>query len=184
LTNALQLLGYKAIHFPHDSVTRAQLYYFFASELDCLSLSLLRETDAITDTPVCCVYKALDKAYPGSKFILTVRDKRSWLRSCRSFWLEELGPTLQAMPGGWLSQYLYVIHERLYGTTAYEEEAFSRAYDAYLADVRKYFRDRQQDLLVLDICGGEGWDKLAPFLDAPLPASRFPWLNRGDLPAA
>ncbi len=93
LTQALHLLGYKAIHFPHDSVTRAQVYHFFDSELQCLSLALLQEADAITDTPVCCLYKALDQAYPGSKFILTVREKHSWLRSCRSLWLEELEPS-------------------------------------------------------------------------------------------
>jgi Sulfotransferase domain/UDP-glucoronosyl and UDP-glucosyl transferase len=72
LTQALNILGYKAIHFPHDNVTRAELYRFFASGSGRLSLSLLQEADAITDTPACCVYKALDQGYPGSKFILTV----------------------------------------------------------------------------------------------------------------
>jgi hypothetical protein len=33
----------------------------------------------------------------------------------------------------------------------------------------------------MDISGGEGWEKLAPFLDVPLPAARFPWLNRNDV---
>jgi len=180
LTQALHLLGYKAIHFPHDSVTRAQVYHFFASELQCLSLALLQEADAITDTPVCCLYQALDQAYPGSKFILTVREKHSWLRSCRSFWVEQVEPYCRAMPASWLAQYSRVLHERLYGTQEYEQETFSRAYDAYTAEVREYFRERPQDLLVLDICGGEGWSKLAPFLEVPIPEAPFPWENRGN----
>ena len=180
LTQALHLLGYKAIHFPHDSVTRAQVYHFFASELQCLSLALLQEADAITDTPVCCLYQALDQAYPGSKFILTVREKHSWLRSCRSFWVEQVEPYCRAMPASWLAQYSRVVHERLYGTQEYEQETFSRAYDAYTAEVREYFRERPQDLLVLDICGGEGWSKLAPFLEVPIPEAPFPWENRGN----
>jgi hypothetical protein len=181
LTHALQLLGYKAIHFPHDSVTRTEVYRCLDSDAQCLSLALLQEADAITDTPVCCVYKALDKAYPGSKFILTVREKRSWLRSCRSFWLGELEPLCRALPESWLPQYLHVIHERLYGTQQYEEETFSRAYDAYTAEVREYFRERSQDLLIMDLCSGEGWSKLAPFLEVPLPETRFPWLNRHEM---
>ncbi len=86
------------------------------------------------------------------------------------------------MPESWLTQYLHVIHERLYGTQEYEEEAFSRAYDAYTAEVREYFRERPQDLLVLDICGGEGWSKLAPFLGKPIPEAPFPWNIGGRVP--
>jgi hypothetical protein len=181
LTQALHLLGYNAIHFPNDNVTRAQVYHCFASELQCLSLALLQEADAITDTPVCCLYQALDHAYPGSKFILTVREKHSWLRSCQRFWQEQVEPYCRAWPESGLAQYVRVIHERLYGTQDYEEETFSRAYDAYTAEVREYFRERPHDLLVLDICGGEGWSQLAPFLEVHLPETPFPWVNRGEM---
>jgi hypothetical protein len=41
-----------------------------------------------------------------------------------------------------------------------------------------HFRDRPEDLLILDICGGEeGWKELCSFLDAPLPHVPFPKSN-------
>jgi len=179
LTQALNILGYKAIHFPHDDVTRAELYRFFAVGSGRLSLALLQEANAITDTPVCCVFKALDQAYPGSQFILTVREKHAWLTSCRSFWLEQVEPYCREKPERWLAQYLRVIHERLYGRQDYEPETFSKAYDTYTAEVKEYFRERPQDLLILDICAGEDWSQLAPFLEVPIPETPFPWENRG-----
>ena len=37
-----------------------------------------------------------------------------------------------------------------------------------------YFSKREKDLLVLDICGGEGWEKLCKFLHVPVPNKKFP----------
>lgn len=177
LAKALSLLGYKALHFPDDKVTQKELYGFFASQSEFVSLSILKAYDAITDTPVCCLYKALDRSYPGSRFILTVRDKPSWLISCRSFWEEVVDFNYHEQPNNRLNKYIRFIHERLYGTQDYEPEAFSRAYDTYMAEVIEYFRDRPQDFLVLDICGGEGWSKLAPFCGAAIPGASFPFEN-------
>ena len=38
----------------------------------------------------------------------------------------------------------------------------------------EYFKDRPEDLLIIDICSGEGFSKLADFLDRPVPAAPFP----------
>ena len=38
----------------------------------------------------------------------------------------------------------------------------------------EHFKDRPEDLLIIDICSGEGFEKLAPFLDRPLPTQTFP----------
>ena len=37
-----------------------------------------------------------------------------------------------------------------------------------------FFKDRPDDLLVIDICSGEGFERLAPFLDRPVPTEAFP----------
>src|SRR5205085_2716068 len=78
LTQALELLGYRTVHGPADHVTQLEFYEFFATGSQGVHLSVLKEHDALTDAPVCCLYRALDKAYPGSKFILTIREKQSW----------------------------------------------------------------------------------------------------------
>ena len=178
LTQALQLLGYQAIHFPRDDVTRAEVYRFFASPSASLSLALLQQADALTDTPVCCLYKALDQAYPGSKFILTVREKQAWLASYQGHWRRY--PFLfSERPDGFLAHYSHFLNERLYGTQSADPEILSAAYDRYTAEVFEYFRDRPEDLLILDISSGQGWNELAPFLERAIPQIPFPWENRG-----
>ena len=63
LSAALTILGYRTVHYP---------------PLDRLR-ELLDDSDAATDTPVACSFRELDRQYPGSRFILTVRDPDSWL---------------------------------------------------------------------------------------------------------
>ena len=43
--------------------------------------------------------------------------------------------------------------------------------------VKEYFRNRPDDLLVMNICGGEGWEVLCLFLNKPIPSVPFPKLN-------
>ncbi len=43
--------------------------------------------------------------------------------------------------------------------------------------IKNYFKDRPDDLLVMNICDGDGWEVLCPFLDKPIPAVSFPHLN-------
>ncbi|HZU14651.1 MAG TPA: sulfotransferase [Chloroflexota bacterium] len=176
LTNALNWLGFSTVHYPEDETTRTEIYRHFSSGSNLIRLSLLDHCDALTDTPVCCIYKALDLSYPGSRFILTVRDKESWLRSRRKFAERWIAPRFKALGQDHpANAYTRFIGDRLYGPYDYDP---SRAFDAYYADAIAYFKDREDQFLLLNICGGEGWDKLAPFLGVKMPEVPFPWLNR------
>lgn len=176
LTIALQTLGHQALHFPSDGTTQSEIYAFFASETDSLRLTVADHYAAITDTPVCCTFKALDQAYPGSKFILTIRDKASWLASCENHWHKLLPHLFATMDPAW-TRYAQFINTRVYGIAHYDRDVFSEVYDMYHANVFHYFRHRLEDLLVLDICGGQGWEHLASWLGSPVPQSAFPVEN-------
>ena len=178
LTKALGLLGYKAVHFPADQITQAEFYPFFASKHESVNLTVLKSCDAITDTPVCCLYKALDVSYPGSKFILTIRTKDSWLRSCERYWRYILGPALEGDPDVARRNYIDFINEKVYGSCLFDWKRFSEVYDTYHAEAFEHFKARRTELLRLDICGGEGWSQLAPFLGATIPEIPFPHENR------
>jgi Sulfotransferase domain len=41
----------------------------------------------------------------------------------------------------------------------------------------EYFKDRSEELLVLNITAGEGWTKLCPFLNKQIPSVSFPRAN-------
>jgi hypothetical protein len=60
----------------------------------------------------------------------------------------------------------------------FDRPLFSAAYDRHHQDVLGYFRGREGDLLVLNICAGEGWERLSPFLGREVPQDPFPWENR------
>lgn len=176
LTSALGQLGFRALHFPADDVSRIQIMNFIAEGGDALRLPILRDLDAVTDTPVCATFDALDAAYPGSRFILTVRERQAWLESCRHYWTMGVEPLMRDQPGHPWTLYLEALSVRLYGGAHFNRERFSAAYDSYLARVRMHFRDRATDLLTLDICNGEGWEPLCGFLNLGTPDVEFPWM--------
>jgi len=178
LAHALGLLGYRSLHFPQDDRTREQVLAFLATGGDRLRLSVLERLDAVTDTPVCASFEALDAAYPGSKFILTIRDKETWLESCHAYWASWVDSYLLARPDDPLPVYLIAIHAKIYGTPTFDREQFSRAYDVHHERVRRHFVDRPEDLLTLNVCAGEGWEPLCKFLGAPRPRAKFPSENR------
>ena len=73
------------------------------------------------------------------------------------------------------------MHEWIYGRgkgLPCEDKANTLAvYNAHNEGVLAYFKDRPDDLLVLDIAKGEGWEPLCKFLGCPVPAAPFPHAN-------
>ncbi|MDQ6606860.1 MAG: hypothetical protein M3Z06_09990 [Actinomycetota bacterium] len=160
LSFALQELGIPTIHFPSDQRTFDQL-----SSGD-YALSVLAEAGAITDTPAAAFFAQLDTAFPGSRFVLTVRNPSAWLASCEKLW--RYTTAAQRTP------YHRFINGAVYGTWEFTAERFRYVYQRHLNEVREFFRDRPGDLLELDICAGQGWEPLCQFLDLPRPPVPFP----------
>jgi len=166
LHDALKMLGYRSLHDPRHLLT-----------LDAKGELALRVEsityDALTDSAVAGTYKTLDANYPGSKFVLTVRDLESWLESCRRFFSR----------GKWQDDDVTArLHQDLYGDSRFDERSFRDGYERHMSDVRAYFADREEDLLIIDIVGGEGWEKLGPFLGRATPDRPFPRRNRARPP--
>ena len=151
LTRALGILGFRAIHYPP------------LSEL----LELLSEYDAATDTSVACSYSDLATRFPDSKFILTVRDEASWLRSAEGeFGRREV--TLE-----WKRE----VRRRLYGSTEWDPARFLDGFRRHHRQVRAYFAREPRRLLELDIIGGAGWEPICGFLGCAIPDEPFPREN-------
>ncbi len=156
LANALEILGYRAIHAE--------------------SLYDIETHEAATDTPVAAHYRELDQRYPNSKFILTLRDMDEWLESCQKHWY-----SLYDNPRDVTRAIEYSFcRGALYGIEGYDRGIFRAAYDRHVRDVREHFRDRPDDLLEMDICAGDGFEKLCAFLGKPHPGVPFPRLNTAE----
>jgi hypothetical protein len=156
LNEALCLLGYSSIHFPED-------------------LSIVDSVSAATDTSVTIHLAELDRKYPGSKFIQTVRDVESWLKSMK--WLAATGWLCGTYTYESLHPMVRKTCDVLYGTHVFDERKMRDGYYRHLKATKLYFRERPKDLLVMNICAGDGWEKLCPFLGEPIPAVPFPKRN-------
>jgi hypothetical protein len=150
LTEALKLLGFTSSHYPP-----------LRNGLD-----LPEHIQGFFDIPIIPIYKQLDVKYPNSKFIFSSRDINTWLRSCEYYF----GNKPSSKMSGTIKK-----HRRLvYGSEDFDRELFSLAYLRHEVDVLKYFENRPNDLLIIDICSGEGWTKLCPFLNVSIPDVDFP----------
>lgn len=168
LAEALNILGIKTIHYPYDATTYNEL------RGGNFNLSILQKYQAIVDIPVAPYYAQLDKKFPGSKFILTVRDMEGWLQSVRKHW--------ELMMKWWhnypdFKKFHEFISASVYGIIAFNKERFQFAYETHERNVRAYFNNKGHNFLVMDICGGEGWDVLCKFLNVPIPPVPFPHAN-------
>lgn len=169
LTEALHVLGFDTVHYPVDSTTLETLMR------GDVRFPLLEHYDGITDITTSQYFEDLDRAWPGSKFVLTVRDENSWLRSCRDHW-----NGLPAFRYGedqehriWLEIRRF-LDAAVYGSCEFNEGRFRRTYQHHVRNVTSYFAGRSQDLLILDISAGDGYEQLAPFLGMPVPKQPFP----------
>jgi hypothetical protein len=132
------------------------------------SIASIRRFDAATDGIVADRFEDLDRTFPGSKFIYTIRDRESWLDSYTRYH----GRKIASLSGH------ADMTRRLYGTTGTERDILREAFDRHDRHVREYFRDRPDDLLVMDITGGNAdWETLCSFLDRPVPDTPFPASN-------
>lgn len=103
---------------------------------------------AFSDHPIDWEFKQLDKDYPGSLFIYTQRDLEPWISS--KMWLAKEHGT-KVTRGILLDQY-----------------------KSHYEDVMNHFKNRMDVLLEMNIPGGDGWEKLCPFLGKGMMVEPFP----------
>lgn len=121
------------------------------------------EFDATQDNPWPLIYQHLDKAYPESRFILTLRDEDRWWKSIES----HFGGRSTAM-----RQWIYGV-----GDPAGNEETYRARYTRHNAEVIDYFSSRPDDLLTIRVTEGDGWPELCSFLGVEIPDEPFPHIN-------
>ena len=135
----------------------------------------LEQWYALSDLPIPLLYRELDKAYPGSKFILTVRNEADWLASVERLWDPKFNPDRWIWDVYPFSNY---IHTVLYGQKDFDAAVFVERYRRHNAEVKKYFKSRREDLLIIDMDKGGDWRPICDFLDCAHPKVAYPHANR------
>ena len=134
-----------------------------------LVIELARHFRSFEDRPwnIAPLYRLLDEAFPGSRFILTSRDANNWWRSVEQ-WLTRTHPQDEGKRWRYFRQ---LDVDRI------ERNAFIAAYHRYNTEIRQHFSGRP-DFLEIDFEQGGGWSELCRFLELPLPNRPFPHENR------
>jgi len=175
LNRAFQILGFDSLHWGTGEAPKIWQEMNLTGES-----KTLEQFYALSDLPIPLFYKELDKAYPGSKFILTIRDEAKWLNSVQKLWSYEHNPTRKLWDKYPISNRL---HKAMYGIEHFDSEVFINRYRAHNAEVIEYFKGRWEDLLVLDLEVENPWTYLCTFLSKPIPEVKFPYLNISLIPA-
>ncbi len=160
LREALKILGYTV----KDTSTRPLIPILRGNYQKVLRM--IRDYDAVEDTPWYMIYKELDQLIPGSKFILTIRDEESWYKSVS----KHIGD-LRSPQHEW-------IYGKGKGLPRDDKQNTLWVYNKHNKEVLEYFKDRPDDLLVLDFTKGDKWEKLCSFLNKDIPDLPFPHANK------
>ena len=167
---ALHRLAVRAATYRH--LKAAGLRGWFVGDF---SEDHLAPWDAVTDLPIATYFPDLDRRYPGSKFVLTVREIESWLDSARRHWSRRPNRT---------KGFGRKVRMATYGISGFDAGRFRHVYEAHERNVRWHFRDRPDDLLVMDLGAGDGWAELCRFLGRDAPDEPFPNVQPGFDPEA
>jgi len=125
----------------------------------------LNQYHAVEDNPWPLIYKEIDQNIPNCKFILTIRESESWYKSVN----RHIGNLRSPM------------HEWIYGfgkgLPTEDKQNTLNVYNNHNQNVIAYFKNRPNDLLIIDFTKNADWKELCKFLDVPIPDVPFPHAN-------
>lgn len=135
------------------------------------------------------VYIILDKAFPNSKFILTVRDTpEEWYSSVVRFHTKLWGKNDNIPTADDLRKAKYIkkgfpyrIRHSLYklpDNDMYNKEAMINHYNRHNSSVINYFDSRRESLLVINIKEQKSYNDFCNFLNLNKIKNSFPWENK------
>ena len=171
LHRALQVLGFRSLHWgPDDEANGGTRMYLEVLRAKREGRRLLDhigdDYDAYSDIETLSKnFELADIQYPGSRFILTVRDVEGWIHSRR----RHVERNQRQKAAG--------TYAGVGASLRIEVDAWQAEWDEHVGGVLTYFAGRPDDLLVMDVTAGDGYERLAPFLGRPKPSTPFPREN-------
>lgn len=149
-----------------------------------------RSAQVFQDVPFSCpeTFRYLDIAYPGSKFILTIRDDaEQWYQSITRFHAKKFGkngkiPTVEDLKNAvYIKKGMPYNTVRLHGTPdddPYNHDIMIAHYERHNREVMDYFKDRPEDLLILNVAEADSYQRFIEFIGVESSFDSFPWENR------
>lgn len=183
---------FKELGFPvgHQRTAEKLIDYYIAKDFQPI-IDYCRSAQVFQDAPFSWpdTYRYLDAAYPGSLFILSIRDNaEQWYRSLTKFHSKLFGkgniPTAQHLrEAQYIHQgFMWKANRAVFNTPEhdpYNKEMLLEHYDTYNREVVDYFKDRN-NLLVLNLQDRDAYGKFCKFIGIPQQKETFPWKNKTE----
>lgn len=171
LTQALNILGIKSLHIGGMAEDRvAGLVYM--KRLFCnkkLNRNIFYGLDnryrGFSDFCGEKFYKDLYYQYPNSKFIFT--NRKNFINWFKSY-----------------AHNIEISQPKKTNTTKKMKQELINATEHYFnsrKEIYDFFLDKTDIFLEMNICDGDGWDKLCNFLEMDIPDVPFPYLNKRSM---
>jgi hypothetical protein len=159
---AMELLGFKSLHWGGPSVRQA-VEAALAEGRPALA-DLDPTFDAFSDVePLYRHFDVVDRQYPGSRFVLTVRPVDDWVASRRRHVERNVA---RKAAGEYHGHFLEV-----------DEPAWRAEWHDHVHRVRAHFQGRPE-FVEVDLTTSPGWGPLCSLLGVAPPDRPFPWANR------
>lgn len=184
---ALRDLGYKL-----GNQVKAEMLLDRYVERDFRTIAkFCKKAEAFQDAPFCFKYTfiALDQAFPGSRFVLTVRDNpEQWYKSLVNYHTKmysssDSPPTVEDLKAADYRYrgYAWDVRSKVFGITEsddpYDRQKHIDYYNEHNAMVIDYFRHRK-DLLVINVAKKGSYGRFCTFLGREPLYEEFPWENK------
>lgn len=163
--------------------------YYFSNEFGPI-IDYCKTAQVFQDAPFSCpdIFRHLDKSYPNSKFILTIRDdSEQWYKSITKFHAKKFGKGGRIPTAEDLKNAEYIRKGFMYNTVKlhktpdsdpYNKDIMIGHYEKHNREVLEYFKDRPDDLLVINLSNPDDYERFVNFIGVESPYSEFPWENR------
>lgn len=170
LATAFQMMEYRVcrrLGILQDLIPDKNLIELIRNHQSQELLKAIKPYDAFCDNPWPLFYREIDDFYPDSKFILTIREENSWIKSVLNYFKNSETE----------------IREIIYGEASPigNEAIYLKRYRKHNEEVLEYFKNRPEDLLIIDLEKEvDQWTRLCHFLGKEIPNQEFPHRNKSS----
>lgn len=154
-------------------------------------IKFCKEYQCFQDVPFSLTdsYKYLDKAFPNSKFILTVRDTPDqWYNSIRNFHSKLFGTgghpptkedllTANYVYSGWMWDFMKIGYGVLDGDV-YNKTLLVNSYNLHNESAKDYFKGKSNQYIEINLSERESYKRLCDFLNIQSVKTEFPSVNK------
>ncbi len=135
----------------------------------------------LADTPIYNDYKALDSHYPKSKFVVLTRPMDKWLPSISQL-LQRIFVNVTRDDGGFnpiIKRSFTSAFSPFTKENIENPDFLVSCYDRHLSEIKAHFKEREADVIHLEVNNDDDYSRLCNFLDIETKHSAFPHLNIG-----